>query len=215
LSAKSHDPIVVEGILLSQEKLSNIANDNIVFQAIFARLVIAFHFGNVRTALKMADASRSAKVPHAAFEHLRALYDALACLAAVRALPKRRVKLVRKIRRITMNNVGRRLEKMRTFTMAHPAYGMQVVHLIEAEMAALGGPLIKGNRKLAEEKYNLAIALAKKDNCLHIQALASERAALALQEFGDISASQMYHDHALKLYEEWGASAICARLKSP
>jgi hypothetical protein len=127
----------------------------------------------------------------------------LACRAAAQRLPKRRRQLVLMARG--------RLSKLINFAKHNALDGLHIVKLVEAELA-----VIDGNRECAMSKYYESIALAAEANFINVQALACERAALALRGFGDTSSAEApkYFARALLLYKEWGAMAKVELMRS-
>jgi predicted ATPase/signal transduction histidine kinase len=80
-------------------------------------------------------------------------------------------------------------------------------HLIEAEKQRL-----LGDRGLAIEHYDLAIAGAKEHEFIHEEALANELAAKFYLDWGKEKIAQSYAIEAYYAYSRWGATAKCSHL---
>jgi hypothetical protein len=205
VSGKADDPVVVDGLLASTE--STVLPDGaFMTYCLLYKMIIAYIFGDFHVALDMADKSRAIHTAKAALRDFSLrihsyFFDAMTCLAAAPSLPKRRRQLV-SIARV-------QLKKLRTFANHNPQDGLHMVHLVEAELDALGG-----NRENAMSNYNLAIDSSKKVNFLHVQALACERAGVALQRLGEMSLAREHLDQASKLYHEWGAMAKVEQMRT-
>jgi histidine kinase len=204
LSGKLNDPVVVNGVLLPKgtHKVQSPSNAT-EKRSLMWNIVIAYHLGDIQTALEMAEKCRPSKfaLPSPCQKVYILLYDSMVCLAAARTLPKRRKSLLS----IARGN----LKKMRTFAKRDPHDGLQMVHLIEAELAAH-----EGNREKAMTNYHLSIASAKEAKFIYVNALAHERAGISLQEFGESSLAREHLNQALELYREWGAIAKADQMRT-
>jgi predicted ATPase len=80
---------------------------------------------------------------------------------------------------------------------------------IYAEMAVLK----KQSRDQVKVLYDAAIAAARKRGYTNTAALATERAALYLASVNDIDEASYYLEEAIKLYDDWGATAKILQLK--
>jgi predicted ATPase len=165
------------------------------------KMVLAYHMGDIATSLEMAEKSRalSEQLKIGVFGYYQSLYDALSSLASAKSRPKQRRQL--------LSIADRQLNRIREFAKHNPKDGLYMVHLIEAEMAALNG-----NRETAISHYKLSIEEAGEVRCLYVQALAYERLWLFLREFGDESA-EIHLYRAIHVYTEWGAHAKVSQLR--
>lgn len=97
------------------------------------------------------------------------------------------------------------LKKLRLFSKSAPENANSKISLIEAEVAVLknGG---KGISTLAKLKFQHSIDEAHKHRLVHEEALAYERYAIALSEWGETSKALEYFERAKKIYaDDWGA----------
>lgn len=101
------------------------------------------------------------------------------------------------------------IKKLKYFARMCPSNCLDKKFLLEAELAAVYGQEAK-----AFEKYVCAIALAKDNRLLFIEALANERCAKFLVARGKLSDAELYFRHALALYDEWGGKAKVDSLRA-
>jgi hypothetical protein len=80
--------------------------------------------------------------------------------------------------------------------------------LLDAEWAVLKKK--KGDLRL---KFEQAIVIAGRRGLTHLQALANERLAMYMEEVGDKVESFYRYEQAIKLYDEWGATAKIEQLQ--
>ena len=73
--------------------------------------------------------------------------------------------------------------------------------LLEAEELA-----IENSRALALRNFEVAVLLAGRRGLTHLQALANERSAVYLEEWGDIDEAKYRFQQAQNLYADWGAT---------
>jgi hypothetical protein len=81
--------------------------------------------------------------------------------------------------------------------------------LIDAELAAL-----EGHTHLAIKHYEVAILLAGRRGFTNDQALAHERFGDYMMERGDLNDAAYHLRFAIRLYEDWGASAKASQMKA-
>jgi hypothetical protein len=163
------------------------------------KMVLAYHLGDLTTALEIAESSHSSKASlPGMFGCHQHFFAAMTCVAAARSKPKRRNHLLSMTRK--------RLQKLRKFAK-HTNDCLPMVHLIEAELAAARGD------SSAKSSYCKSIALAGEQKLVNLQALACERSGLAMLELGQEVAARTYFDRALQLYNDWGAKAKVEQLR--
>ena len=95
----------------------------------------------------------------------------------------------------------RSLKKLRFWASFSPENVFSKVYLIEAERYVL-----KDKRERALRKFHLAIDQAEEQGAINEQALACERAATALEGWGETNKSLLYYRKARALYESWGSA---------
>lgn len=101
------------------------------------------------------------------------------------------------------------LNKLRTLAKYSPENVMNKICLIEAERAVL-----KRDKTGARSKFQQSISHAKSNGYLHEEALAYERCAVALLEWGETSQAYEFFDRARNRYEHWGSPVKVRRLVS-
>ncbi|CAB9501208.1 Serine threonine kinase with two-component sensor domain [Seminavis robusta] len=101
------------------------------------------------------------------------------------------------------------LKSLMQLARHQPDNVMNKVYLIEAERLAT-----MGQRNKALEKYRLSIEHAKKNNFVHEEALASERAGLSLIGWGETTNGAAFLERARWLYEKWGCTGKVCDLSS-
>jgi tetratricopeptide (TPR) repeat protein len=94
----------------------------------------------------------------------------------------------------------RSLKKLRFWASFSPENVFSKVYLIEAERYVL-----KDKRERAIRKFQLAMDQAEELGVINEQALACERAANALEGWGETKKSLSYYKKARVLYERWGS----------
>jgi tetratricopeptide (TPR) repeat protein len=92
------------------------------------------------------------------------------------------------------------LKKLRFHARHAPANVLNKIRLIEAEKAAL-----RNDRLGAMSKYKQSIDLAKEQGLINEQALACERYAVTLLEFGEADRALEFFEEARILYQHWGS----------
>lgn len=99
------------------------------------------------------------------------------------------------------------LTKLCSFSKRAPENVMNKIRLIEAEKLAW-----KDDKKHAILKFKESIELANQHFLLHEEALANERLAIALMEWGDITQALEYFGRANSLYKQWGSPVKVEKL---
>jgi histidine kinase len=94
----------------------------------------------------------------------------------------------------------RSLKKLRFWASFSPENVFSKVYIIEAERYVL-----KDKRESAIRKFQLAIDQAEEQGAINEQALACERAATALEGWGETTKSLSYYKKARVLYKSWGS----------
>ena len=126
-------------------------------------------------------------------------FEALAALALARSSRKRR----------RYKAIARRcLKLLRKYESYSPSNCTNKVKLVEAEMAVIDKKLDDAVRKYCE-----SIEAAKNESMLSEQALACERAGLALRDAGREHEAQKFLTTALTLYESWGAKVKVEQMR--
>jgi predicted ATPase len=101
------------------------------------------------------------------------------------------------------------LKKLRLHAKHAPENVMNKICLIEAERAAL-----KNDRVGALSKFKQSMDLACEQGLINEQALACERTAVALLEWGDSGRALEVFEEARRLYEQWGSPVKVEQLSN-
>ena len=101
------------------------------------------------------------------------------------------------------------LRKLRAIekSMTCPENIVNKTYLLEAERASL-----RGDKPRAQKKFLSSIDSAKASGFMHEQALAHERFALSLSQWGDAPEAKSNNQQAAALYQRWGFSSKAAQL---
>ena len=99
------------------------------------------------------------------------------------------------------------LNKLRIYGKFAPESIMNKIYLIEAEYATL-----KHAKVDAKSKFHKSIEQANQQGMVQEEALATERYAIAMFEWGEITESLEYFERARHLYERWGSTEKVKRL---
>jgi hypothetical protein len=83
------------------------------------------------------------------------------------------------------------------------------LYLLQAEEAS-----VKGDSKRAYAKYLIAISVARKEQLLHEEAIATERAARHMLRLNDFASASPLLQRSFHLYLEWGAMGKAEHLKN-
>ncbi|MBF0275983.1 MAG: GAF domain-containing protein, partial [Nitrospinae bacterium] len=94
------------------------------------------------------------------------------------------------------------LKELKGYADYAPENYLHCYHLVEAELYKA-----KGEDRRAEELYDLAITLARKNGYLNDESIANERAALHYLERGRENIGKTYLLEAHYCYQRWGATA--------
>ncbi|MCP4138473.1 MAG: AAA family ATPase [bacterium] len=116
---------------------------------------------------------------------------------AVRAKKKKYLKQVKK-----------NLKKLKKWASYSPENILHRCYLIEAELAN-----VLDDRVLAEDSYDRAMRLAKKNHYTVEEALSYERAAFYYFSRGKEKVGQLYLEEAYNCYSRWGAGAKLKQLR--
>uniref|UniRef100_A0A7S0KXE6 Anaphase-promoting complex subunit 5 n=1 Tax=Asterionellopsis glacialis TaxID=33640 RepID=A0A7S0KXE6_9STRA len=201
LAGRSKDPIVLTGNVMNQGAALQIINESKdqSFEVIFSfwRLYLAYMFHNYELASEMAITSRPTAFIYGLHQ---CLFDGLTAVA-IGQTSKRWEK------RKCIKSAEKSLKKAKKVTQSqHTA--MNKIFLLKAEIA-----LLKSGMDSALPLYELSIELAKSSGFVHEEALANERAGLALLHLNtEDSFGFSFLQNAIKLYEDWGAHAKVAHL---
>lgn len=106
------------------------------------------------------------------------------------------------------------IRRLRFYASHEPTNSQPRLHLLQAELASY-----QGENSRARQKYLSAIALSASTRCRHVCANANECYARHLYRLcGDDAAkkqeSMNYFLEACRVYEDWGATSKCRRLKA-
>jgi hypothetical protein len=213
LLGRTGDPVVVKGFLNPTEWSTRITHSNEAMLPSFEfnfwvwTMTIAYHWGYMSHALEMAEKCRGFKAIQAGRSivmlHYAVFFDAVICLTAARDLSRRKQKSQ------LISNARKALKELRKGAKYCPENYLHMCHLIEAELAVL-----KGNYDSAMSEYTLAITFAARNSFVSVEALACERAHVTQREMAADNMSLDYFNRAVQLYEEWGARAKVALMRS-
>ena len=103
---------------------------------------------------------------------------------------------------------GSAMVQLQTYGKLGPVNIMNKIYLIEAEKAVL-----KDDRAVAKAKFRMSIDHANQQEFVHEEALAYERYAIAMLEWGEVSQALEYFERARSLYDKWGSMAKVKRLE--
>jgi len=202
LAGCSNDPIVLTGKVMNQAAalriISESKDQSLEIGVSFWRMYLAYMFHDYELALEMAIASRPARVIIVLHQ---CLFDGLTTVAIGRTSKGRE-------KRKYLKSAERSLKKAKKVTQSqHTA--MNKLILLEAEIT-----LQKSGIESALPLYERSIELAKNEGFVHEEALANERAGLALLHLnGEDLFGFSCLQRAINLYNSWGAHAKVAHLE--
>lgn len=193
--------INLEGSFFSYEKglpeVEKIPHIEGIFCSRVAQAIWDYFNGNFESALKNLEASMQFIEPLLANPviPLHHFYYSLSLIAvAQKRDPGERKPLLKQVRK--------NQKKMQTWSKHAPMNYLHKFYLVEAELAAL-----EGKNQIAENFYDLSIQEAKKNEFLHEEALANERAALFWLNCKKERIAKLFMTEAKYLYSRWGATA--------
>jgi hypothetical protein len=165
------------------------------------RAFINFLFGNYPEASKQARVGAELAVTF--YGPYRGSFIALICglafVAHARQIKRRRICSARKYSKLLL----------RWATQGEPRNFIGNHYLLEAEIAALAG-----QKARSYNYYIVAIAACREGKFLLQTAIATERVAKSLWEWGDRERATPFFKDAVVLYKEWGASTKVLHLES-
>ena len=100
------------------------------------------------------------------------------------------------------------MKQLQTYAKLGPENISNKLYLIEAEKSTL-----KGDTEDARKKFRMSIDYAHQQGFIHEEALAYERYAIAVFEWGEATESLEFFERARKLYKEWGSMMNVKRLE--
>ena len=201
LMGHSSNPLYLTGDVFDEAMMINHAEKEgnvLLLQFInYNKLMLAYMFGNFENAVKEAAKGRNLVTVRAPGMFVVAnftFYDGLAsCALAVESNLKSVKRSCLKTHKIAKS-------KMKTWSKMCPENFSQKYLLLKAE-----GSAVKGKNDKAKNAYEAAIAAAKKNNYIHDEALAYERAALFSKNVGEEIKASRYLARSQQLYLAWGA----------
>jgi predicted ATPase len=214
MMGKADDPFVQNGAVMhlgtGSPKLTEVTNsdklnyDGYVCQAVCYRMMIAYHQGDLVTALEMAEKSKKVAklLPGVAYIRFQAFYEGMSALAAV----GERRKLSKFPRRNLLARGRKRLKMLQKYAKHCPENCQHLALMLEAEFAVLDGKLAD-----AMSKYSEAEGLAGKAGFLDVQALACERSAYLVH---NESERARVLGRSIVLYKKWGALSKADRIEA-
>ena len=157
-----------------------------------------------------------------ATEHIRKLhydtmYGAIIVLqiqfliGMIEVVSAREAQMKRKTKRVHGRRPGQAvLKKLRDCAnkMKMPQNILNKIYLLEAEQLAL-----RGDKDNALWKFRASSKFAREMNVIHEEALAYERAAIALDEWGEEAEALASIKKAMVLYKKWGSPGKVAQLE--
>jgi histidine kinase len=183
------DEYDVEIALEDLEKANNAAGVAIVY---LCKLFLAAYLGDFQLAAKLGVHTRRINLDSMTAPSIQNIVflDGLAEVIATKESGRR-----------NMRAGKRSLKKLMFWASFSPENIFSKVYLIEAERYVL-----KDKRERAIRKFRLAIDQAEEQGAINEQALACERAATALEGWGEKNESLYYYKKARSLYESWGSA---------
>jgi hypothetical protein len=106
-----------------------------------------------------------------------------------------------------MQVAKRNLKELKEYAQDAPSNCQNKVLLLEAEMAAN-----EGNMDMALAKFVRSADLAGSEGLVHEQALACERAGMALRRCSDFPGAVQHLVRARDLYQKWGANVKVSQM---
>lgn len=103
-------------------------------------------------------------------------------------------------RRRLLSEVRRHMKTLEQFSRTVPDNCLHKFNLVQAELA-----VVTGNDNLAHRMYTLTISQSSELGVSWIEAIASERFAIFLENQGDKTASLVRYREAHSAYKRWGA----------
>ncbi len=201
LTEVSPQPYILVGTACDETQLIphfQASNEDTFLSVIyFYKVLLAYLFGNIPTALDATDAMLAYEQKLFGNYSIVQLwfYDALTRLAAYpNSSPQRKKQLLKRVTFLTRN-----LERRARLV---PSDIKHKCDLIRAERSS-----ILGNKLQAQEYYDLAISGAKQNGYIQEEALANELAAKFYLECGKEKIAQVYMLEAYYCYARWGAKA--------
>ena len=205
LMGKSADPLILRGEIMTDEKVAEIASqqsmesyETYFVQVMVWSLLLAYHFGDLKKALATAnDSCQIIKDFGSSFlVSIHYFYHGMASLAAASDPAYEATK------KEHLFVASKALKKLKRVANHCPENCQHKVFLMQAEFAAVQGDLEK-----AVGLYNKSISLANKHGFVQDEALANERAALALWQSTNNATANIHMNQAVELYTAWGAAA--------
>jgi hypothetical protein len=203
LSVRTNDPLILSGaVIVNQDRAYQVAresnNQYMLSDLPILRLLLAVYFNHYDLALEMAAESRIAiqRSNIASFAIcLHRFYEGVAAMAAFHGSTNQ-TKLIAVARR--------NLKELQQFEQDAPENCRNKVLLLEAELLAAQKGI---HMDVAMAKFDRSIAVASAEGFVHEQALACERAGMALRRCHDFTKARHYLLKASELYMQWGADA--------
>ena len=203
LRGQAVDPCLLTGEMMDSEKFlksAKEAKNTAQLCSIYSlQLSLAVLFGEFQFAMDMAEKSSNVE------EELMCLYDVVAYHINVGLVAASMAQ--RTGRRKYRARVRRHLNKIRKWAKYSPTNNLHKKLLLEAEVAAL-----ERNVELASRLFRESIEEARISGFVNMQAIANERAALCLHNYGDKATAESFYEEANALYRSWGALAKVDRL---
>ena len=171
------------------------------------RMIVAYHIGDMETALRMEERSKDFTTVNGAavFVIHHSFYAALTCLTVLRD----NLALSKPLRKKLLAQARTHLKYLQKRCKYNPKTIESKQLLIEAEFEALNGKMYP-----ALAKYAKAQELAKREESLDVQALACERASITIHEGRGNEAQKFFLIQlSIELYAAWGAKTKVQLMK--
>ena len=184
-------------ILIEQKQLTT------VFVAYFVKSFLSYLFEDFGKAFEDGQQARkySGGVAGTFFIPVEIFYSSLAQIACLETFEPSKQQSERQ-------NIDKCLEKLRYWAIHSPENYQHKYELIEAELAKYEGQFL-----VAMDRYDCAIAHAKKNKYLQEEALANELAARFYLVWGKDKVAAGYMQEAHECYTRWGAKAKTEHLE--
>ncbi|CAB9496805.1 Serine Threonine protein kinase and Signal Transduction Histidine Kinase (STHK) with GAF [Seminavis robusta] len=210
LMGKAENPLVLRGEIMTDEKVREIASlqnmesyEMYFVQVMVWNMLLAYHLGEIRQALVTARECREAikSFGSSFLVVIQYFYDGMIALAAA-ADPH-----FENSKKEHLSVAARAIGKLKKIAKQCPENCLHKLFLLQADFEA-----VKGSIDKAVVLYGKSIAKAHENGFLQDEALAQERAGVALWHDSNNPRSNLYLNRALELYSKYGAEAIVDRL---
>ncbi len=204
LMVTTHDPLVLTGAHTNQEGAYEVARQGkhhyMLIYLPMSRLWLALYLNDYELAWEVAAECRNAIYESRIIYFVVCVHRFLEGMAAVALSHHSNM-------RQYMQVAKRNLKELKEYAQDAPSNCQNKVLLLEAEMAAN-----EGNMDMALAKFVRSADLAGSEGLVHEQALACERAGMALRRCSDFPGAVQHLVRARDLYQKWGANVKVSQM---